>query len=130
MALRDKLRANAAKHLQPEEQVQAVIPATTVHPMRWIPLIVFGALPAVLAIMVVAPSRVVVVTDRRIMVCKSGRLRATPVNEIIEEGPRSTVIGEPSGLQWKCTSLGAKKLYVPKRFFGDVRAADALRPAA
>jgi hypothetical protein len=67
--------------------------------------------------------RVVVVTDRRILVCRSGRFSTTPVNEVLRELPRSTRIGPPSGLWWKSESLG-ERLYVHKRFHKDVNAAD------
>ncbi len=67
--------------------------------------------------------RVVVVTDRRILVCKSGRFRVTPVNEVVRELPRSTRIGPASGLWYRCESLG-QRLYINKRFHKDIAAAD------
>jgi len=50
---------------------------------------------------------------------------AAVVNEVLAELPRSTTIGEPHGLWWKCETLG-EKLYINKRFHKDVRAADEL----
>ena len=74
--------------------------------------------------------RVVAVTDRRILVCGSGRLSMTKVSGVERELPRGTRIGPPSGLWWKCETLG-ERLYVNKRFHKDVEAADAaLAPAA
>lgn len=64
--------------------------------------------------------RVVVVTDRRILVCSSGRFRVTPVNEVLRELPRATRIVPASGLWYRC-----ERLYIAKRFHGDVAQADA-----
>ena len=116
MALRDKLRTNAAPLLQPGETIQAVFCAQTVS--QYFALISFWI------IILSDAYRVVVVTDRRIMVCKSGRFTISPVKGIETEVPRSTRLGEPSGLWWPCTTLG-RKLYVNRRFHNDVRQADA-----
>jgi len=116
MAIRDKLRSNAAHLLQPGETIQAVFCAQTVS--QYFALISFWI------IILSNAYRVVVVTDRRIMVCHSGRFTITPVKDIETEVPRATRIGDPSGLWWPCTTLG-KKLYVNRRFFKDVKDADA-----
>jgi hypothetical protein len=116
MAIRDKLRKNAAAVLQPGESIQSVFCAQTVS--AYLSLISYW-------IIVFANAyRVVVVTDRRILVCRSGRLTMTPVKGIDRELPRATRIGDPDGLWWPCTSLGGK-LYIHRRFHKDVRAADA-----
>lgn len=130
MAIRDKMRVSATKELQPGETVQAVFGAQTVSQYLFVLFLLVGVLPFVIVMAFVKPFRVVVVTDRRIMVCRAGSLRTTKITEVIEEGPRSTQIGEPQGLWWTCSSLGNKKMYVHKRFHKDVREADALRPAA
>lgn len=62
-------------------------------------------------------------TDRRILVCHSGRLRTTPVKDVVHELPRNTKIGPASGL-WYKTALG-ERLYIHKRFHKDVAAAAA-----
>jgi hypothetical protein len=116
MAIRDKMRANAAPHLQPGETVQAVFGAQT-HSQYLFMISVF-------VLLLLSSYRVVVVTDRRILVCRSGKLSTTPVNEVLRELPRSTRIGPPSGLWWKTETLG-ERLYVHKRFHKDVNAADA-----
>ena len=116
MALRDKLRSNAAPLLQPGETIQAIFPAQTVS--AYLSLISYWI------IILSDAYRVVVVTDRRIMVCKSGRFRITPVKAIETELPRSTRIGEPSLLWWPSTTLG-RKLYIHRRFHKDVRDSDA-----
>jgi hypothetical protein len=115
MAIRDTIRTNAARLLQPGEIVQAVIPAQTKSP--WLALISYWI------IIFTNAYRVIVVTDRRIVVCSSGRFRMTPVNEVLQEFPRATLIGPTTGLWYRCDRLGAP-LYINKRFHKDVRTAD------
>jgi hypothetical protein len=117
LAIRDKLRENAAHHLQPGETIQSVFCAQTTSQ--------YFALISYWIILLSNAYRVVVVTDRRILVCKSGRLRMTPVNDIVRELPRGTRIGPPSGLWWRSETLG-ERLYVHKRFHKDVNAADGV----
>jgi hypothetical protein len=117
MAIRDKMRANAAHILQPGETIQAIFSAQTTSQ--------YFALISYWIIIFKNAYRVVVVTDRRIVVCRSGRLRVTLVKDIVTELPRSTRIGPPSGLWWRCETLG-ERLYVHRRFHKDVNAADAV----
>lgn len=119
MAIRDKMRANAAPHLQPDEIVEEVFGAQT-HSQYFFLLSLF-------VLLLINSYRVVVVTDRRILVCRSGKLSTTVVDEVLRELPRRTRIGPPSGLWWRTTTLG-ERLYVHKRFHKDVNAADAARP--
>ncbi|WP_433225378.1 hypothetical protein [Actinomadura formosensis] len=119
MAIRDKMRANAAHVLQPGENIQAVFSAQPTDPY----LALFFWLTLFANVY-----RVIVVTDRRILVCRSGRLRMTPVTEVLRELPRSTRIGSPSGLWWYCETLG-EGLYVHKRFHTDINAADGVAAA-
>lgn len=130
MAIRDKMRDSAAPHLQPGENLQVVFGAQTLNQYLFIPLVLLGVLPAIIVIAVMKPFRVVLVTDRRILVCRGGTVLTTKITGIAEEGPRSTAIGDPRGLWWSCTSLGTAKLYVHNRFHQDIREADALRSGA
>ena len=120
MALRDKIRANAQQVLQPGEVIQAVIPAQTVSP--------YFALITYWIIILSNAYRVIVVTDRRIMVCRSGRLTISPVGQVEFEVPRGTRIGPATGLWSKSESLG-QPLFISRRFFKDVAEADALAAA-
>ncbi|MGP4028043.1 hypothetical protein [Actinomadura sp. 3N407] len=120
MAIRDKMRANAAHVLREGENVQAVFGAQTTSQ--------YFALLSYWIIIFTNAYRVVVVTDQRILVCRSGRMRMTPVNEVLRELPRDTRIGPPSGLWWRCETLG-ERLYVHKRFHKDVNAADGVTAA-
>jgi hypothetical protein len=115
VAVRDKMRANAAHLLQPGETIQAVFAAQT--RSQYLAVLTYWIL------IFTNTYRVVVVTDRRILVCRSGRLTMTPVHEVLREYPRSLRIGQPSGLWWRFDSLG-ERLYVHKRFHKDINAAD------
>jgi hypothetical protein len=119
MAIRDKLRTNAAHVLQPGEQIQSIFAAQTASP--------YWALLSYWIVLFKNAYRVVIVTDKRILVCKSGRLTTTPVNDIVGEFPRSTKIGPASGVWYKCDTLG-DRLYIHKRYHKDVAAADAVVP--
>jgi len=120
VAIRDTLRTNATPHLQQGEVLQAVIPAQTTS--QWFALVSYWI------IIFKNAYRNIVVTDRRILVCRSGRFRVTPVNEVLRELPRSTRIGPPNGLWYKSENLG-ERLYIAKRFHKDIIAADELATA-
>ncbi|HVE26305.1 MAG TPA: hypothetical protein VNC22_12915 [Sporichthya sp.] len=140
MANRETMRANAAKLLKPGETVQAVIPAQTINPLLYLPLAIMSVVPAILIVLIAKPFRVIVVTDRRILVCRSGTFSSSAVDDVVTELKRKTAIGPPEqdprllrmlqGLRFKCKSLGEEPLHIPRRFFADVRAADAQRPGA
>ncbi len=119
MALRDKMVDCAQPYLQPGERVQAVFGAQKLS-QYWILL-------TVVILLVAQRYRTVVVTDRRILVLDGTRMSQTKVTGVLAELPRTTQIGPPSGLWWKCESLG-EPLYVNKRFHKDVVAADTARP--
>jgi hypothetical protein len=121
VAIREKITQNAQALLEPGEQIQAVIPAQTRNGM-W----------AVLGFIMYAfinRFRPIVVTDRRIAITDSGRWSLGKPTTIVMSLPRTTQIGPPKGLWWKCTSLG-QPLYIHKRFHKDVDKADSLRPPA
>jgi hypothetical protein len=116
VALRDKLRENAQPHLREGEVIEAVIPAQTTS--------AYMALISYWIIIFANAYRVIVVTDQRILVCRSGRFRITPVGEVLHEAPRSTRIGPAGGLWHKTEALG-EKLHIAKRFHKDIEEADA-----
>jgi len=115
MGIRDKVRANAATLLQPGEIIQSVIPAQTVSQ--------YFALISIWIIVFKNAYRNIVVTDRRILLCTSGRFRMSPVNEIVGEFPRQLKIGPAHGLWYRCDAFG-DKLYINRRFHNDVAIAD------
>jgi hypothetical protein len=110
------MRANAAPYLQPGEEIEAIFAAQTTS--AWFALISYW-------IIILRNSyRVVVVTNRRILLCRSGRFTVTPVTQVLRELPRETRFGPPSGLWFKTDALG-EVIYIAKRFHKDVEAADA-----
>jgi hypothetical protein len=115
MAIRDKIRKNAAPLLQEGETIQAVIPAQTVSP--------YMALISYWIIIFKNAYRVVIVTDRRILVCATPRFSMAKPTGVIRELPRQTAIGPASGLWYSTESLG-EKLYIHKRFHSDIATAD------
>jgi hypothetical protein len=116
VAIRDKIRANAAHVLREGETIQAVIPAQTTSQ--------YFALISYWIILFTNAYRVIIVTDQRVLVCHSGRMVMTQVKDIVHELPRNTRIGPASGLWYKTEELG-EKLYIAKRFHKDVAEADA-----
>jgi hypothetical protein len=121
MAIRDKIRTNAQAHLQPGEQIQAVMGAQAASP--------FLAIISFWIIIAKDAYRIIVVTDRRILLCKTGRMTVTPVKSVIREYPRSTKLGPASGL-WHTTEALGEKLWIHKRYFKDIETADSATPLA
>ena len=115
---RSKRRRNLC--LEPGEQIQAVIPAQTKN--GWL-----GAL-GIIWLIFTNRYRPIVVTDRRIAITDSGKWAMAKPTTIIASLPRNTQIGPPSGIWWKCTTLG-QPMFIHKRFHKDVDLADSLRPA-
>jgi len=115
VAIREKIRANAAPLLREGEEIQAVIPAQTIS--------AYYALISAWIIILLNGHRVIVATDRRILLCGSGRFSLTEVREVLAELPRQTAIGPALGLWYKTESLG-ERLYIHRRFHKDVAAAD------
>lgn len=116
MALRDKLVAQATPTLQPGEQVQATFAGVATSP--------YWSLLSIWIIVVKDAYRAVIVTDQRIIVFRTSRWRFTKFKGVERELPRSTPIGEPSGLNWKTDDFG-ETLWIHKRFHKDVDAARA-----
>jgi hypothetical protein len=116
MAIRDKFRKNAQEHLEAGEQIQAVFGGQS-H-SAWL-MVVTGVIPFAFFNRYYA----IAVTDRRIIVAKASIWSVTKFKEVVDTLPRTTRIGPPSGLWWKSESLG-RRIYVHKRFHGDVQEAD------
>ncbi len=79
--------------------------------------------------------RVVVVTDRRILICSTGRFSsAHQVTDVLRELPRSTKIGTPvvkAGLLGLPSTVGridSLDLWVPRFSFKEIDLADSMRP--
>ncbi len=116
MALRDKIAAKAASELRPGETVQATFIAARANPMwvlvSWIILIAKGYYA-------------VVATDQRILVFRTSGLAMSMIKGLAFELPRATRLGEPTGKVNAKFTLNGEDVWVHRRFWGDVRAADA-----
>lgn len=117
LGVREKIRSKVAPMLDAGEQIQEVFPATTMG------LLMTALLDRILFFM---PSthRIVVVTDRRIAVFRSGKFTQGNPKKLLRSVPRNTKIGPPKGVTYKTKVLG-EKMFVHKRFHKDVENADA-----
>ncbi|HTX00516.1 MAG TPA: hypothetical protein VMD59_17180, partial [Acidimicrobiales bacterium] len=119
--LREQLTAEARHLLAPDEVLQVVVLAQTMPHLALISPLLSHLLNA---------RRVVLVTDRRILVCRTGRPGSSSLGEVLRELPRATIIG-PRGFSGKTRTLG-KGLYIDRQFHDDVAMADSMatsRPA-
>jgi len=116
MALRDKLAERAQPLLEPGEQIQAILITQTGPSPYWVLVttLIFFAVKR----------RIVVATDRAIVVVRAGTLSGTSAKEVMARLPRATRLGPVSGL-WAKLELNGEKQWVHKRFHGDVAKADA-----
>ncbi len=116
MALRGKLRERSQSFLDQGEQIEQVFPAQAGSP--WMVGLGGGIL-----LLLFAKPRDVVVTDRAIVMLRQSKLTATP-KELLSRLPRNTQIGPVKGI-WAKTVLDGEKVWIHRRFHGDVRSADA-----
>jgi hypothetical protein len=116
MAVRDKIAANAAPHLQPGETVQGVLFGQTASN--------YLILLAVVVFYAMNEFRTIVATDRRILVLDSGRWSGTKAKAVVVELPRTTKLGPWTGNVWHKTTLGSETLRIHRRFKGDIEAID------
>jgi hypothetical protein len=113
MALRDKLRERAQPFLEPGEQVQAVFLAQT-GPTPWLA----GAFGAIIY-MFIAKYRVVVVTDRGIVLLKAGAWSPAKPKELVKRLPRQG-LGPFSAKVFQKVMLDGERHWVHRRFKDDV----------
>jgi hypothetical protein len=116
MAIRDAMRASAAQFVEPGETIEQVFGAQTASPLT-APLI--GSLIA----LIINQYRIVVVTDRRILVLDAGKWTQATARAVVSELPRATRLGPTSGL-WFKIDTPAGKIHVRRYFYKDVNAAD------
>lgn len=116
------MRASAAQFLNPGETIQEVIGAQTGSPLVRGISGGFGLIGA-LATMAFNDYRIVAVTDQRILVLDAGTWSMKTARSVIGVLPRGTQLGPATGV-WHKIETPAGKLYVHRRFFKDVAAAD------
>ena len=111
------MRRTAAVFLRPGETIQVVFPAMTYS----------GLTAAVTHELGIGQNqhRIFAVTPDRIVVLKAVDVTWKLARGVVAELPRSTRLGPPRGLLWHPIPAGKERLRVHRRFFKDVRAADA-----
>jgi hypothetical protein len=112
------MRQSAAPYLQPGEEIQAIFAGQTRSPFV-LPLV--GSI----IMLIVNRYRIIAVTDQRILVLDSGRWSMRKARAIVTELPRSTRLG-PASRVWHKLDTGTGNLYVHRRFFRDIDAADGM----
>ncbi len=117
MALRDKLRARTQPLLDPGEQIQAVFLAQSGPSPYWFFLTYL--------VMFWIKYRIVVATDRAIVIFNSGLWAPAKPKALWVRLPRNVKLGPLSGLWGKLTLNGIRH-WIHKRFHKDVAAANAL----
>jgi hypothetical protein len=115
MALREKLTERASRFLEPGEQVHAVFPAQSGPSPYW------SLLSAWITI-IGAKYAMIVVTDRSVVVLRTGRLRSTFPNRVLARAQLNGMQGEPGGL-WGEIYVDGTRYWVHRRFHKDVTAA-------
>jgi hypothetical protein len=121
MAIRDKIRDQAAAHLEPGEQIQAVFAGQT-HSQY---LLMFGGI----LFLLLNSYRCVVVTDRRVAVFDAGKLGMSKPRQLIASLPRTTDLGAPSGI-WHVVELNGEAIRVHRRFHKDIVSVQPVLAAA
>jgi hypothetical protein len=130
MEVRSAIVKNAAPYLESGEVIQAVIPASPVNPWfilaspigLFLPLLYFWWKTLRVSL------RTIVITDRRIMLLRAGRITTKPVRGVVSNLPRDTQIGPARGIQFYRISTLGDSLYIHRRYFGDVNIADGMAP--
>lgn len=120
MAIRDKLSSRARPYLEPGEQVRQVFMAQIRSP------VLFVLMPASYYMI---GRRIVVVTDRSIIVLRARRLMpGKPTGDKpLARLPRRTRFGEMEGLFWGRTSATGEQLWIGSPFHKDIAQADRER---
>jgi hypothetical protein len=139
MNTRENIIAKARPLLEPGEVVAHVVRALDGRLNRWlgvvIALVIALPLSIVLRIPIAAfllflalftsffPRRLILATDRALLVVKCGRWRFTP-RSVLDRLDIETRIGPLKGF-WRATTLNGRRLYIVPRAFPEVQAADA-----
>src|SRR5262249_44595064 len=122
VALRDAMLNSSAQYLAPGESVEAVFGAQTISQYMFV-------LTGGLLFLSMNRYRIGLVTTQRIMILDAGKMGTRKAGGIVTELPRSPQLGPPSGI-WHVIPVNGERLHVHRRFFKELRAADAAIPAA
>jgi hypothetical protein len=122
-AARRRLAAKAVSLLESGEELQAVVWGQVIPPT-------FGLFASIQILTSAAsPFRVILATNRRLLLCRAGRWTISLRAEVISELPRSTLIGPadgggPLGI-WRQTDALGERIYIRHAWFDEIAKADA-----
>jgi hypothetical protein len=120
VALRDGMLKSSAQYLEPGETVEAVFGAQTVSQYLWL-------LTGGIIFLSMNRYRIITVTTQRILVLDAGKLGVRKAKGVVTELPRGTQLGPASGV-WHVIPVYGERLHVHRRFFKEIRTADAALP--
>jgi|ERR1700688_797110 len=120
MDLRSKLTRNVQAFLEPGEEVQAVFIAQTGASPHWV------WLTGRAARIWTNPRRIIVSTERAIVVLNAGKTTTAQVTGVRTRLPRQTMIGPPQGRRWSWFQLGDERMWTYSRWYPDIRHIDSL----
>jgi hypothetical protein len=112
----------SAQYLEPGEEVEAVFGGQTVSQYLF-------ALTGGIIFYSMNRYRMIVVTPQRILVLDTGKFGMRKARGIVAELPRAMQLGPASGV-WHLIPVNGERLHVHRRFFKEIRNADAAIPAA
>ena len=118
-SLREKLRRNAAPFLDTGERIDAVVVAQRNPPAA--------------KSFTGADYVVLIATDKRILLCKGGAFRMSPVRKVLTQFPRDTKLGPVDEHLWHEYVLPLPvpvPVWIQRRFFKDVAEADVAQRQA
>lgn len=87
------------------------------------PLLIPGIGP--MLVMAFSKYRVVVVTDRAVVLLRASKLVPSKIKHFDERLPRSTRVSPNRGMLWGKVEIGGQRHYVHRRFYQDCANADA-----
>jgi hypothetical protein len=117
MAIRDKMAERAQPFLEAGEQIRQVMMAQT-GPSPYFAFLSY------LILLLMAQMRMIVVTDRAIVVLKASKMLSGRPKSLIARYPRNMPLGPVTGSLWTPVTLGGDRMWVHRRFHKDIRAAD------
>jgi hypothetical protein len=112
---------SSAQYLEPGETAEAVFGAQTVSQYMFV-------LTGGLIFLLMNRYRIVVVTQQRIRILDAGKLGMRKARRVVGDLPRSTQLGPPSGI-WQVIPANGERLHVHRRFYKEIKIADAAIPA-
>jgi hypothetical protein len=121
VALRDKLRSRTQPLLEPGEKIEQIFPARAgTNPWLISLLGPFGAIGVLIGWKAFVKTRIIVRTDRALVVFDAG-FNGTQPKALLKRLPRDTAVGPLKGT-WARTELDGEKIWIHRKFHKDAEA--------